>query len=64
MDGDIEIALVGTGMITIHPDGLGFLLVRGRKTVFKVRPRQQGESIWRVIQRAIEVLAKSDEIGG
>ena len=61
---DIEIAVVGIGKITSHADGLGNLVVRDRKTVFRVLPRQPGESIWRVIQRVTEVLARSDELGG
>lgn len=61
---DIEVAVVGVGTIIIHENGGGFFRERGRKTVFTVSPRQQGESIWRVIQRVTEVLARSAEIGG
>lgn len=37
---------------------------RNRKTIARVQPRQEGESIWRAVQRVAEVLARSDEIGG
>ena len=45
MDGDIEIALVGTGMITIHPDGLGSCLsVDGRLFSRSVRGNKVSQS--------------------
>jgi hypothetical protein len=38
--------------------------LRNRKSVARVQPRQEGESVWRVVERVARVLARSDEIGG
>jgi hypothetical protein len=64
VDEIIEIAVVGVATVTVKPDEAGIAQERGRKQLFSVRPRSPGESVWRVVQRVAEVLARSDEIGG
>jgi hypothetical protein len=63
VDGNIELAVVGAGVITIGADGLYFMAEKGRKNAFSIRPRLPGESVWRVVQRAVETLARADEMG-
>jgi hypothetical protein len=62
-EGDIKIMVMDVGLITIHADGLCFMGQKGRNNAFAIRPRLPGESMWRVMQRAIETLARADEIG-
>jgi hypothetical protein len=64
MDEIVEIALVGVATVTVKPNGIGMAQEHGRKQLFVVKPRKEGESVWRVVQRVAEVLARSDEIGG
>jgi hypothetical protein len=61
-DGDIELVVVGAGVVTIGCDGLCFMVEKGRKNAFSIRARLPGESLWRVVQRAVETLARADEI--
>jgi hypothetical protein len=64
MAGIVEIALVGIATVTVKLNGTGLAQERGRKQIFVVKPRQDGEPVWRVVQRVAEVIARSDEIGG
>jgi hypothetical protein len=64
VDEVVEIAVVGVATVRVKPDGHGVALERGRKQLFRVTPRASGESVWRVVERAAQVLARSDEIGG
>jgi hypothetical protein len=63
MDADIELVVVGTGVVTIGADGLCVMAEKGRKNAFVIRARLPGESLWRVVQRAVETLARADEMG-
>jgi hypothetical protein len=63
LDCDIEMVVVGFGVVTIQADGLCFMAEKGRKNAFAIRPRLPGESVWRLVQRAIETLARADEMG-
>jgi hypothetical protein len=63
LEGDIDIVVVGYGVITVQADGLCFMAEKGRKNAFSIRARLPGESVWRVIQRAVETLARADEMG-
>ena len=55
--------VVGYDVVTIQADGLCFMVEKGRKNAFSIRARLPDESVWRVIQRAVETLARADEMG-
>jgi hypothetical protein len=63
VDGNIELVVVGAGVVTIGADGLCFMAEKGRKNAFSILPRLPGESVWRVVQWAVETLARADEMG-
>jgi hypothetical protein len=58
----VEIAIVGVGTVVIQPDGHGQLLVCGRKTPFRIDPRQPGENLARL--RVGERLRRMAELCG
>jgi hypothetical protein len=63
LEGDIDMVIVGYGVITLQADGLCFMAEKSRKNAFSIRARLPGESVCRVIQRAVETLARADEMG-
>jgi hypothetical protein len=63
LEGDIDMVVVGYGVITVQADGLCFMAEKARKNAFSIRARLPGESVWRVVQRAVETLARADEMG-
>jgi hypothetical protein len=51
-------------MLRIKPDGAVVRFDGRRRTVARVTRLQPGESVWRLIERAAALMARSDEIGG
>lgn len=59
---EIEISVVGIGTIVVEADGRGELLVKGKRTPFRIDPRQPGETVWSVVERVGARLRRMAEL--
>ena len=61
MDPVVEIAVVGIGCFRITAEGFVFASMKGEQGVFTVTSLKKDESVWRLVERLGDVMAKSEE---